>query len=318
MLPETPKFWRQRGLAAFLLLPASWLYLIGHKLKTIWSAPYKSTLPVICIGGVVAGGSGKTPCVHALLALIRDQASFVNPVVLTRGYGGVIEGPSLIDLDVHTVSDVGDEAFLHASLNTTIVSRDRAAGARLAEAMGADLIIMDDGLQNATIAKTHSFLVLDARQGIGNGFLLPAGPLREPLNDALKKCTAILQTNGQAPVAGDKPVFQTSLRITSSHDMTRSYFAFAGMGHPEKFRETLEQNGFNLASFKNFPDHYPYTQKDMEMVIEQAGTNALITTEKDYVRIPESYQSSIHVLKIELTFDRPGELMALLMAGIKA
>ncbi len=314
MLPETPKFWQSKGLIACVLLPFSWLYRIASLLKTITTRTYVSTLPVICIGGVVAGGSGKTPVAHALLTLIKENSNLIHPVIITRGYGGVIRGPSVVDISRHTAMDVGDEAMLHAARGSTIVAKDRAAGARLAEAMGADIIILDDGLQNNSLAKTHSLLVIDAKQGIGNGFLLPAGPLREPLTNALNKCTAVISTGSNFKTG--KPVFKTSLRMTSSHDINRSYVGFAGLGRPGKFKSTLEQNGFKLADFRSYPDHYRYTERDMHELFELAGSDALITTEKDFVRIPAAYKNSIHALKIELSFDRPDELLALL--GIPA
>jgi len=314
MLPETPTLWRSKSLLAYMLLPLSWLYYAGHMLKIACARTYVSGLPVICIGGVVAGGSGKTPTVHALLSLIKQKPSFVNPVILTRGYGGVLKGPSVVDLSRHDAMDVGDEAMLHAAKGTTIVAKNRASGARLAEAMGADIILLDDGMQNSGLAKTHSLLVIDAKYGIGNGFLLPAGPLREPFGEAKEKSTAIISTNGDFKT--DKPTFRTTLRVTSDHDMSRIYVGFAGLGHPDKFKATLEQNGFKLADFRSYPDHYRYTDHDMKELFELAGSNTLITTEKDFVRIPANYQGGVHVLKIELTLDRPSELLALL--GIPA
>ncbi len=314
MLPETPTFWQSKSLLTYILLPFSCLYRIGHMLKIALTGTYVSDLPVICIGGVIAGGSGKTPTVHALLSLIKQKPSFVNPVILTRGYGGVLKGPSLVDLSRHGAMDVGDEAMLHAAKSTTIVSKDRAAGARLAEAMGADIILLDDGLQNSSLAKTHSLLVIDAKYGIGNGCMLPAGPLREPYEEAKEKSIAIISTNGD--FKADKPTFKTSLRVVSEHDMTRTYVGFAGLGHPGKFKTTLEKNAFKLAGFYPYPDHYRYTERDMQELFERAGPNSLITTEKDFVRIPAAYHNSIQILKIEITFDRPAELLALL--GIPA
>jgi tetraacyldisaccharide 4'-kinase len=302
MLPETPKFWRERGLLAHLLLPFSWLYNAGHCLKTALAKPYTASIPVICVGGVVAGGSGKTPVVHALVKIAREEMGFVNPVILTRGYGGVVRGPSLVDVQAHNFMDVGDEALLHAVHAPTIVSKDRAAGLRLAEAMGADLVVMDDGLQNSSVAKTISFAVVDAQYKFGNGYTLPAGPLREPVDCAMRKIDAVILTNGDTDIPHET-IFRTSLSVLSEHDMSRTYTAFAGLGHPEKFRVTLEQNGFKIGVFKSFPDHYPYTPEEITGLIEQAGTNALITTQKDLVRIPGDFWHAIHALAIGLTFE---------------
>ncbi len=316
MLPETPSFWREKSLTAWLLWPFSLVYFLICFFKTALDKPYHASIPVICIGGVVAGGSGKTPTAHAILKILRDQMGFVNPVILTRGYGGILQGPTLVDLEAHNYMDVGDEALLHGLRAPTIVSKIRVAGLRLAEAMGADIVLLDDGLQNNTIGKTISFAVIDGQYGTGNGFLLPAGPLREPLSKALKKCLAVIQTNGGKPVTAEKPVVKTSLKITSTHDLSRSYFAFAGIGHPEKFKATLEQAGFKLTGFKGFADHHPYGEQDIATMVANAGESLLLTTEKDMVRIPETYRRNVHAVTIDLTFEEPETMLELLKTGL--
>ena len=315
MLPETPDFWQKNGLLSRLLLPFSWLYLAGHILKTKTARPYKGSIPVICVGGLVAGGSGKTPVVHALLKLARNDMKFENPVILTRGYGGVVQGPSLVDVHHHNYMDVGDEALLHAAHAPTIVSKDRAAGLRLAEAMGADLVIMDDGLQNSSIVKTISLAVIDAQYKFGNGQILPAGPLREPVSMAFAKCDAVILTNGETSI-DHKNIFKTSLKIISENEKSRTYTGFAGLGQPEKFRHTLEQNGFKLSDFVSFPDHHPYTPEEILSLLERAGTNALITTQKDLVRIPAHLWNTIHTLNIELLFDDSASVCTLIRSRL--
>lgn len=315
MLPETPDFWQHRGLAAYALLPFSWLYNAGYCIKQKLARPYKSNLPVICVGGIVAGGSGKTPVVHAILKLAREEMGFVNPVILTRGYGGAVQGPSLVDPHAHNYTDVGDEALLHVTQAPTIVSKDRAAGLRLAEAMGADLVIMDDGLQNTSVVKTLSFAVVDAQYKFGNGFMLPAGPLREPVACALSRCDAVILTNGSA-VIGDGVTFNTTLGIVSTNDKTIEYVAFAGLGHPEKFKKTLEANGFNLAAFRAFPDHHPYTPEEIEELLRVSGNSTLITTQKDLTRIPAAFWNDIHVLKIEVSFTDKAAICTLIRKAL--
>lgn len=306
MLPETPDFWRRRGFAAYALLPFSWLYNAGYFLKQKLARPYRSSLPVLCVGGIVAGGSGKTPVVHALVKLAREKLGCINPVILTRGYGGAVEGPSLVDPHAHNYTDVGDEALIHATHAPTIVAKDRAAGLRLAEVMGADLVIMDDGLQNTSVVKTISFAVIDAVYQSGNGFTLPAGPLREPEDSALSRCDAVILTNGSS-AAAHKTVFETSLDVLSAHDREAEYVAFAGLGNPEKFRKTLLREGFKLAAFRAFPDHHPYAPEDIEGLLRLAGDKTLITTQKDLARIPAAFWDQIHVLKIAVAFkDKDG------------
>lgn len=303
MPPKTPEFWQHRTWRSALLLPLSWIYSSVYTLKTRFSKPYRSRLPVICIGGIVAGGSGKTPVLHALADLIQAQDIYNRPVILTRGYGGTLKGPTKVDVSVHSAADVGDESILHAARLPTIVARDRAAGARLAEAMGADVILMDDGMQNTTLAKTLSFAVIDAAYGTGNGWILPAGPLRETMNSALKKIDGVIITGGMLPLSLPKPVLQTRLSITSHHDKNRTYYGFAGLGRPEKFRQTLESNGFRLVGFRSFADHHKYSRKDIETLLSHAGVHRLITTEKDIVKIPTEFHDRIDVLKISLAFE---------------
>lgn len=293
---KTPAFWRTQNLIAQCFRPFSWLYYLGHKINMALANPYQSRLPVLCIGGISAGGSGKTPVLHAVLELLRAGGLCENPVILTRGYGGAMTGPTLVEPGYHDAGDVGDEALLHAMRAPTIIARDRAAGARMAEAMGADMILLDDGLQNAALAKTASILVIDT---IGNGFLLPAGPLREPLADALRKSSCIVQT-GMENIKTSKPVFKASVKILSAHDKDKSYFAFAGLGRPEKFRDMLADNGFRLSGFRSFPDHHAYTKSDIISLQQAAGTTALITTEKDWIKIRDD---SIERVEISYTFD---------------
>lgn len=309
---KAPKFWSGRNCLAAILIPVSWIYRAVHTLKTSVSKPYCSTLPVICIGGVVAGGSGKTPVLHALSDFIQASYIYSRPIILTRGYGGTLKGPTKVDLSVHSAYDVGDEAILHAARLPTIVACDRAAGARLAEAMGADVILMDDGLQNTSLAKTLSFAVIDATYGVGNGWILPAGPLRESMASALKKIQAVIVTGGMLTMSLPVPMLQTKLTVTSHHDKNRTYYGFAGLGRPEKFRETLERNKFQLIGFRSFPDHHKYSLQDIERLLSNAGMHRLITTQKDIVKIPAEFHDRIDVLKISLSFESPETLIPLL------
>ncbi len=311
MPPKTPEFWQHRNWRAALLLPLSWLYSGVHTLKIRFAKPYRSTLPVICIGGIVAGGSGKTPALHALADLIQARDLYSRPVILTRGYGGILKGPTKVDVSVHSAADVGDEAILHAARLPTIVARDRAAGARLAEAMGADVILMDDGMQNPALAKTLSFAVIDAAYGTGNGWILPAGPLRETMNSALKRIDGVIVTGGTLLLSLPTPVLQTRLTITSHHDKNRTYYGFAGLGRPEKFHQTLDNNGFRLVGFRSFADHHRYSRKDIETLLSHAGAHRLIATEKDIVKIPAEFHDRIDVLKISLAFEDADGLAAL-------
>jgi tetraacyldisaccharide 4'-kinase len=305
MIFKTPEFWQKNTAITYLLSPFSWIYFAGYKIKALFSKPYKSAIPVICVGGVVAGGSGKSPVLQAIVKLLLKDGRYQRPVILTRGYGGILKGPTKVDAAYHSFSDVGDEALMHLPIAPVIVSKDRSAGAKLAEAMGADIIIMDDGLQNFSLQKDLSFLVIDSIQGLRNNRLIPAGPLREPFESAHKKCAGIIETGGKSINLSIK----TTLNIVSNHDKEKTYFAFAGLGRPEKFKETLISNSFRVTGFKSFPDHYPYTHNDIEFLLKAANEAQLITTQKDFVRIPEKFKTYIDVLLIELSFDNEQDFL---------
>ncbi len=313
MPPKSPSFWQHDGMMAKMLSPLSCLYTVGHNIKWSLSKPYVLSVPVFCIGGVVAGGSGKTPTLHAFLSLIHENGLYKNPVILLRGYGGTIKSATLVDPSKHTYKDVGDEALLHSYLAPTIVAANRADGARLAEQIGADIILMDDGLQNNTLAKTISVLVIDGLQGLGNGRVLPAGPLREKLSGALMRVSAVVQIGGGDPNLGTVAL-KASIFAPSASSNT-AYVAFAGLGHPEKFRRTLVTQGFNVTDFIPFPDHHPYNDADIISLKAIAAGKTLITTAKDFVRIPPAQRDGINVLPIALQFEDPAAAIELLKAA---
>ncbi len=313
MLRKAPSFWKKNGAASALLSPLSCVYYIAHRIKWALTKPYKAKVPVVCIGGIVAGGSGKTPTIHAVLNLMTFDNLYQKPVVLLRGYGGSYKGPLVVDPQKHTYRDVGDEALLHAAMTTTIISADRAAGAKLAEEIGADLILMDDGLQNNSLVKDFSLLVIDGTQGLGNGKLLPAGPLREPLSDALPRVAAIVQI-GEGDMPYKKPIFQAIVTAKTIPDKTKPYFGFAGIGDPYKFKKKLVDLGLKVEGFLPYADHHPYIDADILCLKEMAAHRTLITTAKDYVRIPVSLRDGIEILPIELTFKTPDAVIQMLKA----
>lgn len=306
---ETPAFWyRKDSAATAMLTPLSAIYLAGHRLRQKLARPYRSSLPVLCVGNIVAGGSGKTPAVLALLDVIRNGGMAKDPCILTRGYGGKLKGPTQTDPQIHNFRDVGDEALLLARQAPVLVSADRAAGARAAELQGADLILMDDGFQNPGLVKTCSFLVVDSMSEFGNGCLLPAGPLREPLSEALARANGcILVGDGPVPKElADTPVFRAHITAHIKDScFSGDFFAFAGLGRPEKFKKTLEDSGVHVTGWKSFADHHPYTEKDMRTLTALAANkNAqLLTTEKDLVRIPETFRDRVRAFPIAMVFE---------------
>lgn len=318
---KTPAFWyAPRGLYSLLLTPISWLYQIGHRLNQArQNSPYKPSIPVICVGNAVAGGSGKTPTVISLVKLLKEQGVVKNPFILTRGYGGQITEATLVDPSNHSAVQVGDEPLLLSHYAPTIISANREDGAKLAEENSADLIIMDDGLQNNHIVKTLSLLVIDRSSDFGNGKTIPAGPLREPLGRLLPKVQGIICIGH--PFHSDLAVFVASITPEDKLDTTKIYIAFAGLGRPEKFKMTLESLKTYLVGWHEFADHHHYTDKDIAMLrAEAAEKNAiLVTTEKDHVRLPADFAKEVETLPITLTLDDPkvlGDYIAKKIKGV--
>lgn len=300
---KTPEFWYQpTGIKAYSLTPLAWLYQIGHRLYQAFSpSPYKSSIPVICIGNAVAGGSGKTPTAIAMMNLIKEARLYKNPYFLTRGYGGETKSAFLVNPDKHNIGETGDEAPLLAQTAPTIIAANRADGTKLAEEKDADLIIMDDGIQNNSLHKDLTFLVIDRAVDFGNGKTIPAGPLREPLSRTLPKTDAVICIG--RTLQSDKPVFEAKITPKET-SLSGKYIAFAGLGRPKKFLTTLQSMNTDIVDWYEFADHHLYTSYEIEELLKQAAAeNAqLITTEKDYIRLPQSLQNSIKTLPIALNF----------------
>lgn len=319
---KTPRFWSHKGIVSTLLLPLSWLYGLGHALHQTFVRPYQSSLPVLCVGNAVAGGGGKTPAVAALVGLLLREKLAARPYILMRGYGAEVKAPTLVDPARHTYRDVGDEALLACRHAPVIVGADRAAGARLAERLGADVLIMDDGLQNPGLTKDIVVLAVDKNMGFGNGRLLPAGPLRAPLSRTLARADFILLI-GEGEQADFLPLslLKKDVRILNALVAPvnatlpqGALVAFAGIAYPEKFKRTLLECGATLSEWVAFADHYPYTSADMEKLeaIANARNARLITTEKDHVRLPSPYKEKILCLPIEMKIEDAPSLTAAL------
>jgi tetraacyldisaccharide 4'-kinase len=271
-------------------------------------------IPVICAGNAGAGGSGKTIVALDLLARLPGR-----PFALTRGYGGRLKGPVLVRPE-HGARDVGDEALLLAAAAPVIVSRDRAAGARLALAEGASVIVMDDGLQNPGLAKTLSLLVIDGGYGFGNFLLLPAGPLREPVAAAAARSQAAVLigtdvTGAVAKLPAGLPVLQARLAASCAMDLAGlPVVAFAGIGRPEKFFSSVEGLGAAVVARVPFPDHHRYREADARRLKRlAAGLGArLVTTAKDFVKLPDALREVAAVVTVRLLWEDTGALEKLL------
>jgi tetraacyldisaccharide 4'-kinase len=299
------------GFAARLLAPLGALYGASVACKAKTSRSYRAAIPVICVGNLTAGGSGKTPVAIAVAqALIARGA---RPFFLTRGYGGNVRRAVLA-----TQSDsarlVGDEALLLADTAPVIVAADRAEGAALAEARSAGIIVMDDGHQNFGLRKTLSLIVVDGQTGFGNGRMIPAGPLREPVAQGLARADAVIvMGEGTPDLEGfDRPVLRARLRADGETLRGRKIFAFAGIGRPEKFMNSLRQAGAIITGAKFFPDHHPYRAREIAALRTAAGNALLVTTEKDLVRLAPEQRTGIAVLPVRAVFDNPAGLARLL------
>lgn len=294
---EPPSWWYGTRpadrLKAGLLAPVGWLYGAIAEARFAITRPYRSALPVICIGNFTLGGAGKTPLAIEVARFVQGQGRKLG--FLTRGYGGSIAGPHQVDPNKDTASEVGDEALLLARVAPTFVARDRAAGAQAIERTDANIIIMDDGFQNPTLAKDLSIIAIDASTGFGNGWIFPAGPLRAPLGAQMQRASAIVRigdTNPAAPIDGTLEVI--TAHIAPSVDTTwlleTPIIAFCGIGRPVKFFQTLEKLGAHIIARHPFPDHHMFSAADASELLSETVNKkaALVTTEKDWVRIPTS------------------------------
>lgn len=314
---KQPEFWKHQGDLSLLLRPFAYLYTKGVRLRQVLIPSYRAEIPVVCIGNVTVGGAGKTPTALALGTYLAELGQ--RPAFLSRGYGTSHHTPVQVDVHHHTAEDVGDEPLLLARIAPTFVCRDRIAAVQAAVRQRATIAIMDDGFQNPSLHKDVSILVIDGTYGIGNGHVLPSGPLREPLSDAMARADAVFfigeDRHTLLPQLTDKPLFKAQVQPTLGHlDKGKTYIAFAGLAHPEKFFLTLEKEGFTLAVTHSFPDHYAYTDQDIEeLKAEAKEENAvLITTDKDYVRLSEAQRKEIEILPITLEFEDKDGVLALL------
>ena len=316
---ETPPFWFEKpGVKAWALWPFSVAFSRASARNMLAKPSGSVGAPVLCIGNFVAGGGGKTPTALEIARLAKERG--LNPGFLSRGYGGRISGPEHVNLKKHNAHDVGDEPLLLARQAPTVISADRLAGAEKLIGIGCDFIIMDDGFQNPKLLKDYCLVVVDSRRGAGNGFVMPAGPLRVNLKDQMLLADSVLvvgKDDGAASVIrqsakSGKPIALASLEmINKDHWKDQWLLPFAGIADPQKFFDSLARAGGNLAQIRPFADHHFFSRDDVTELLDRAKlTKAkLVTTAKDFVRLigmgeaQERLAKETSVVQVKLVFE---------------
>ena len=329
VLTKAPKFWVQaHHPLSFILAPLGFLYGLGVQARFALTKPYRSTLPVICIGNFTVGGGGKTPLALEVADLLIKAG--YKPVFLTRGYGGRIKGPHLVDAKNDSAADVGDEPLLLARTASVIVCADRAQGARFIERLDTDVIIMDDGFQNPTLYKNLSLLVVDQATGFGNGRIFPAGPLRAGLGFQMVKAgtLALVGKRGGSPEIEQRfrgAVFYLELKARGDVGWLREtrVSAVSGIANPGKFYASLEKLAARIVQKHEFPDHHMFCEKEAATILQAAARDELpiVMTQKDWVRLPQTgergrLRDMARVLHVRMTIDQPRKLLSQLENAI--
>ncbi|MEE8663533.1 MAG: tetraacyldisaccharide 4'-kinase [Acetobacter sp.] len=315
---SAPAFWtRPPGILSALLTPVAWC--VGRvAVKRLGKTGWKVPVPVICCGNLTVGGTGKTTVVLDLVQRLQRRGQNVH--VLTRGFGGALRGPLQVDIKRHGIADVGDEARLLASVAPCWIGADRGASAQAAIGAGATCLVMDDGLQNPSLEKSFSFIIVDGYNGFGNMKVIPAGPLRVPVREGLAEGNAMIMighdSHNISKIAGDIPVLQAHLENGTAIQALegKRVVAFAGIGRPGKFFQTLREAGVDPVHCVSFPDHHPYSLKDCQHLCDMAMKSGavLATTPKDAVRWPTQAQMVVHGIPVALRWDDDAAMEALL------
>lgn len=310
---KTPRFWSSNNIISYILIPLSWVYLIATKIDGFFTKKTKINKTVICIGNLIAGGSGKTPTAIAIGKIIEN---LINKkfVYLTRGYKGKKQEFLSVNQALKQLTKVSDEAILLNEVAQTFIARNRAFGAKRIEQMKeAEIIILDDGLQNNNLSKDIKIIVIDGFVAFGNCKLIPAGPLRQNIKSGLAMADLVIIINEindenlnliKKNYHGKIIFAKTICKNLELFDNNKNYLAFCGLAYPDKFFNFLTKQNLSLIEKINFADHYYYNNEELKKLITKAEEQncQLITTKKDWVKFPSSYQKIINYLDIEVEF----------------
>jgi tetraacyldisaccharide 4'-kinase len=318
---KAPKFWylKKVTLLSQILYPLSLLFRLGTKLRNITSHAERFSFPVICIGNIVVGGAGKTP-VAIKIAEILKIAGY-KPHFISKGYAGLVKKSTLVEL-WHSPKSVGDEPLLLSQIAPTWVGIDRNNSIQLAKNKGADCIIMDDGFQNPTIHKDFSIIVINASQEFGNEKVMPAGPLRENIKKGLSRTNLIIvigeiKDSLQKNIPAHIPIIQAKFKINNENKIFKGQkiTAFAGIAYPEKFFTSLKEQGGKIIKEITYPDHHIYDENDLLSLAEIANKtqSILVSTQKDFVRIPKSYRALVNTLEGKISFEKENIIKEILI-----
>lgn len=326
---RAPEFWTTgAGPWPALLSPLGCLYAAGGRFERCLVRPLRPPIPVICVGNLTAGGTGKTPIALALAG--RLAAKGRAPGFLSRGYGGRAPGPLRVDPATHTAAQVGDEPLLLAARAPTWVAKQRRAALRPMIEAGIDVVILDDGYQDPALAKDLALVVVDGETGFGNGRVIPAGPLRETVADGLARADAVIimgedRAHVRDTAAADRPELSVVNACLEPDEAARALaghrvYGFAGIGRPEKFEATLREIGADMQGFEAFPDHHPYSADDLFALLgAAAAADAVpVTTAKDWARLPRDAQAKVTLVGVDAVFAESERIDALLSGVVSA
>ena len=306
-----PGFWQKKNnliekIIILLLLPFTFIYYLASKFDKKLTKKNKVGIPVISVGNINTGGSGKTPFVIYLVNLLKKEK--INSHVVSRGYLGNLHGPVKVDLKKHSYKDVGDEALLLAKETTTWVSKNKFEGTLMATLNGADVVILDDGLQNYSIHQDLKIMIVDGGFGFGNQFLLPSGPLRETIIFGIKKSDMLIIFNKdendiEKKIKNKITIIHANSKIKNFSQLkNKKIVGFSGIGRSEKFHSSLKDQKLNIINFFSYPDHYSYNKKEINNLINYAKKNnaVLVSTLKDKQRINIDQRKKISFLDLKI------------------